>query len=681
MIKQRAPSHPTARQDEAAAPPPPRERRLALSGLAHRAVVSFGERGHQRRTLVNILILAQALLFLASAPGYLGGHPEIPTLVALGLGLFVCLAAWGFNQLFRNPSRAAYLLVFGSSVAILLQVFLAAARGNPLQASQTSLLLLAVILDAALLFSPEATVIAAGMAIALTIVALLLALALGKTLSRPEIYALVEDTLGLLSVTGLIAWLLAQFVYDSAVEAQRARKLQFAQARLDALVTQSAEQRRRIEAAATNIHQAIAKAASGDFTARTSVAEGEELSAAAMGLNALLERLQALVPRELARQQMNVGALPAIDVVRSAGEGSTPTPTGLSLVGGAPFDAAAPGAALPRRLIRVQELAGEIVGALAHSQNGLNTMAQTTAEALRTVGASLAAADGMLTGSQHGVELVGRARRALSAMVPGDAAGEPRARDASGLDPSEAAALLGLGPDLGVGGPGTTGSFSILGTLGLESAGSDSGSAAERTTPAPELSISPSPEELNGEARGQEEGANEDGAPPAGGKRRRAAKNAGDAKAPSPEVVVELQQALDQLHDEVVHQQRTASALTHELGLVNRNVRGVDIGVAWTRQALEAVRRNAEKLYQTAGGGTPPPTPADSSPASHPLPPDLPARVPTATRPLAERSRIVSGPLSAGLNASSLLGEQRAAEHNTSDTTAPDGNAATGDPE
>ena len=680
MIKQRAPSRPTARQDEAAAPPPPRERRLALSGLAHRAVVSFGERGHQRRTLVNILILAQALLFLASAPGYLGGHPEIPTLVALGLGLFVCLAAWGFNQLFRNPSRAAYLLVFGSSVAILLQVFLAAARGNPLQASQTSLLLLAVILDAALLFSPEATVIAAGMAISLTIVALLLALALGKTLSRPEIYALVEDTLGLLSVTGLIAWLLAQFVYDSAVEAQQARKLQFAQARLDALVAQSAEQRRRIEEAATNIHQTITKAASGDFTARTSVADGEELSAAATSLNALLERLQALVPRELARQQMNVGALPAIDVVRSAGEGSTPTPTGLPLVGGAPFDAAAPGAALPRRLIRVQELAGEIVGALAHSQNGLNTMAQTAAEALRTVGASLAAADGMLTGSQHGVELVGRARRALSAIVPGDAAGEPQARDASGLDPSEAAALLGLGPDLGVGGPGTTGSFSILGTLGLESAGSDSCSAAERTTPAPELSISPS-EESNGEARGQQEGATEGGAPPAGGKRRRGAKSAGDAKAPPPEVVMELQQALDQLHDEVVHQQRTASALTHELGLVNRNVRGVDIGVAWTRQALEAVRRNAEKLYQTAGGSAPPPTPADSSPASHPLPPDLPARVPTATRPLAERARIVSGPLSAGLNASSLLGEQRAAEPNTGDTTAPDSNAATGDPE
>jgi hypothetical protein len=667
MSKQRAPSRPVVRQEEAAAPPPPRERRLALSGLAHRAVVSFGERGHQRRTLVNILILAQALLFLAAAPGYLGSHPETPALVALGLGLLVCLAAWSFNQLFRNPSRAAYLLVFGSSAAILLQVFLAATTGNALQASQTSLLLLAVILDAALLFSPEATVMAAGMAIALTIVALLLALALGKTLTRPETYAVVEDTLGLLSVTGLIAWLLAQFVYDSAVEAQRAHELQFAQARLDALVAQSTEQRRRIEAAATNLQQAIAKAAHGDLTARTSVAEGEELSATATSLNALLERLQALVPRDL-----------AIDAVRSAGEGSTPTPTGLPLVGGAPFDAAAPEAALPRRLIRVQELAGEMVGALAHSQNGLNTMAQTTAEALRTVGASLAAADGMLTGSQHGVELVGRAQRALGALVPGDIAGDPRGRDASGLDPSEAAALLGLGPDLGVGGPGMTGSFSFLGTLGLESAGSDASSAADGIAPAPELSISRPTDEPGSEARGQQP-VTEDSAPPTGGKRRRGAKNAGDAKAPSPEVVVELQQALDQLHDEVVQQQRTASTLTHELGLVNRNVRGVDIGVAWTRQALEAARRNAEKLYQTAGGSTPPPTPADSSPASHPLPPDLPARVPTATRPLAERARIVSGPLSAGLNLGSLLGELHAAEPNTGTTTAPDGTTTMGD--
>jgi hypothetical protein len=656
MIKQRVASRPAARQDESAAPPtshPPRERRLALSNLAHRAVVTFGERGHQRRTLINILILAQALLFLASAPGYLGGHPATLPLVALGFGVFVCLVAWILNQLFRDPGKAAYALVFGSSVAVLLQVFLAAASGNPVQASQTSLLLLAVILDAALLFSPEATLIAAGTAIALTIVALLLALALGNDLSRPETYALVEDTLGLLSVTGLIAWLLAQFVYDSAVEAQRARDLQFAQARLDALVTQSADQRRRIEGAATSLQQAIARAASGDFSMRASVAEGE-LSAVASGLNALLERLQGLGPRNLTRQQMDAGAPSWMDVSRGMGEGSTPTPGSMPLMGGAPLDAAAPEASLPRRLLRVQELAGEIVGALAHSQNGLNTMAETAAEALRTVGASLAAADGMLTGSQQGVELAARARRALIAMFPGDAAresrGEPRARDASGLDPSEAAALLGLGPDLGVGGPGMTGSFSMLGTFDLEPAGSTGASAAAEDMPPPPGLSAPVPSGgPKGDAQEQQDATAEDGTPAAAGKRRRGGRGAGDAKAPAPELVAELQQAIDQLHDEVVRQERTASTLTHDLGLANRNVRGVDIGVSWTRQALEAVRRNAERLYQTAGGNAPPSLAGDPGPASHPLPPDMPARVPTATRPLAERARIASGPLAADL--------------------------------
>jgi hypothetical protein len=643
MIKQRTARRPAVRQAESDEPPPRPPRKLALSGLAERAVISFGERGHQRRTLINILILAQALLLLAAAPGYLGSRPATVALIAVGLGLLVCVVSWIFNQFFRDASRAAYILVFGSSAAVLAQVFVVAINGNAILASQTALLLLAVILDAALLFSPEATLIAAGTAIALTIVALLLALALGKTLSRAEIYALVEGSLGLLSVTGLIAWLLAQFVYDSAIEAQRARDLQFAQARLDALVAQSAEQRRRLEAATASVQQAIARATSGDFSARVSGVEGE-LSALATGLNRLLERLQAGAPGSFEGQRQD----------------SYMGPSSVPLAGNAAYEADAQGASLPRRLARVQELAGEIVGALIHSQDGLNTMAQTTAEALRTVGASLAGADGMLTGAQRGAELAGRARRALAAILStdaeGQAGGDARARDASGLEPSEAAALLGLGPDLGVG-PGMTGAFSILGTVDVEPAGA--GSAAAEAAAAPELHVAvPAAGASDAEPDARQSATEHERAAPSGGKRRRGAKSAAEEKGPAlpPELAAELQQALDNLHDEAVRQERTASTLTHDLGIMNRNIRGVDIGVSWTRQALEAVRRNAEKLYQTVGGGTPPPMLGDPTAAAHPLPPDMPMRAPTATRPLAESARLGAGPLAPGGLAAGLGG-------------------------
>jgi hypothetical protein len=101
---------------------------------------------------------------------------------------------------------------------------------------------------------------------------------------------------------------------------------------------------------------------------------------------------------------------------------------------------------------------------------------------------------------------------------------------------------------------------------------------------------------------------------------------------------------LNQLGDESGRQERAAGTLTHELGLVNRHARGVDIGIAWARQALEAVRRNAEKLHQVAGASLAMPLPADSESITPPVLPDLIPRRPAATLPLGE-ARMSAGDL------------------------------------
>lgn len=642
------PAAPRGRTDDSSTSP---ERKLALSSLVRRTLLSFNERSHQRRMLINVLILAQALLIVATAPGYVDGHLDVVAIATVGFGLLVCLVASIFNQALRNSVRAAYVLVIGGEVAALALVFLAAANGNTVEAAYASLLLVPVILEAGLLFAPEVALITTGMAVALTAVALLLALSLGSDASQREVYSLVVDTLGLQTVVGLIAWLLAQFIYDSAVAAQRAEELQFAQARLEALTAQSAEQHHRLEGGVATLQHTIGRVATGELSARASVPEGP-LSGLAASVNMLIERLDAVSHGEGSRSRAESGA-PLIDVVGRTPEGVTPPPTTLPVMTEDGLSAAASQvqANAARRLQRVQELAAEMVGALAHSQSGLSTTAQTASETLRTVGASIAAADGLLSAAQREVELVGRLRRALAGVRPGDAASLAAlgtdVHEAAALGPGEAAALLGLGPDLGVGAPGFTGAFPIL-------------SPADATDAA-EPSVTLAVVKGGGKDKPADTDADGDvGDAPAAKSQKRGKSATQKAEEVSAEVV-ELTELLDQLQNEAVLQERSASTLAHELGLANRNVRGVDVGVAWVRQALEAVRRNAEKLHQTAGGTTPLPALSEANtgpntPGSEPL-----GRMPTATRPLAEGMRLPAGvPIPGFSSLDELAAEQSA---------------------
>src|SRR5258708_8101119 len=160
---------------------PQSERRLALSGLIRQTLTSVEEREQQRGRLINVLILAQALLTLAIAPAHWGS----PAAFALAAALAVYLLAFVANRLFNRPGAAAYILVFGGSLAVFAQALVAAVAGNPAGTAQAALFFITVVLEAGLLFSPEVTLIAAAASTIFTAVATLLAPAGGAPLAPP----------------------------------------------------------------------------------------------------------------------------------------------------------------------------------------------------------------------------------------------------------------------------------------------------------------------------------------------------------------------------------------------------------------------------------------------------------------------------------------------------------------
>lgn len=663
------PMRPGGRRSRLSGMPAPGAPQLALSGLVHRALLSFHERDKQRRRLITMLVLAQGLLFVAAAPAYIGSSPAVPDLILVGVEVLVCVVAWALNQVWLDAAKATYVLVVGGSLAVLCQVFIAALAGDTLRAAHATLLLLTIILEAGLLFAPEVTLIVALGAVGLSGVALVLALALGPAASSRQEYVLLVSFLGLQVVTALIAWLLSGFIYDTAVDAERAKALQFAQVRLDALTTQTAEQHRRLEASVAAMQDTMRRALTGDAGARAAVTS-DDLSALSGMLNVVLERLNGFMHADVAHQapyqaegeagQFGVMGRPAEGEVRANALALGQEPDGLAGVAADPVH-------LVRRLARVREMAGELIGALIHSQDGLTTTAQNAAEALRTVGAAISAADGMVSSAQLSADLALRLRREIGLLVGprnSDQGDGVHVAEASGTEHTNHSGLLrGLGADLDLGmGTGTE-----LG-MGPESAEAMDTPAA-MTEDAVEAAALPResgatigvPDSEPREAAGAEVAGAEEGGPegaeqgaaalaapatsagvldgPVAGTSQRAR---GEAIGPAElrTRLGELSPLLSQLEETLERQEHAASTMTHELGTMNRNARGVDVGVAWAAQALEAIRRNAERLYQTTGNGVQPPRADDSSSVSEIS--DLPVRAPQPTRPLSEKARLAA---------------------------------------
>jgi hypothetical protein len=586
---------------EASAPadslPHATEPRSAISSLVQKSLVTFNERERHRRVLINLLILAQALLVVAAAPGYIGARPGAAALVVVLACLLVCLLAAGLNQLGRDTTRATYVLVVGSAAGVLAQVYLAALTATPAQAAQASLLLLTVLLEAGLFFAPVMAVLLTGGCIALTIVAFVIAVLISPSGSGRETYGLIVGTLGLQTVTGLVAWLLAQFIYESVLESQRSQDAQFAEARLDTLLRQQAERQRQTQEVAASIHQATARALAGDSRARASTVEGD-LGALTRDVNSLLHRLAVAGDGPL---DSDARAAMAPSGWSGRADETAMAPPGVAFPLSEPRGGTVAGPAsgeymLARRLQRVQEMASELAGALAHSQEGLNAAAAATDEARRVAGASVALAHEVLASVQQAAEVLSRAHRALAPADPG-AADDPEGSE-------ESMSFLGLGTDVGVVAPGLTGQFHL----------SPSGELVEfGATGASDMPV------------GMAQAATPVDADMAAG---------GSAVPVGPA----LHAALDALREAIATQERGATTLTQDLGLISRHVRGIDGHVAWARQAIDAVRRNAERLQATAIGAGPLPAVSDVETT---MPPnaDAPSRGPISSRPLTDGPR------------------------------------------
>lgn len=600
-----------------------------LSGMIRRKLLSVSEQERQRSQLVNVLILAQALFTLAITVGYIGTQPAIGAIAAGCAALAVYVTALLTNRVAQRISAAAYILVVGGSIAIGAQVLLQAVAGNANLAGQAALLFAAIILEAGLLFAPEVTLITAAITTAFTAFAILLALSVAPQVDRHQAYLLVVYTLGLQALAGLIAWLLAQFIFESALEAQRSEELQFAQARLEALSSQLGDQAHLQEDNIRQIQNTITRALGGEYTARLDVLDGH-LAPLTDSLNLLLQRVETATQAEQMRSRLEAAALPLIDSIAHMADTGTPTPSSLPIMTNTPLDSVAVVlnqmlATVAQRLGRVQRLATDMVGALSHSQDGLTGTTEAMQEAQRIAGALISTSEAMLEAIRRQAALTSQMQRMLAVVLPPEITQMPSQddsqRDATGLDAREAAALLGLGPDLGIANPGYTGEFSALRADDSSSEGAD---IPPLTVPLP--IVEPAP---GGEGKPSAQGAEDSHSG-----ENAALKRAKPLQGELPAELVEVWTQLGKLNAELTQMERSLAQVRRDLGVQSRNMRTADANIAWLRQALNAVRGNAEQLQQVAGANLPPPGPSDSQASpSRPLPP----RAPLKSRPLTDR--------------------------------------------
>ncbi|HKV83643.1 MAG TPA: hypothetical protein VJN88_03745, partial [Ktedonobacterales bacterium] len=444
-----------------------------------------------------------------------------------------------------------------------------------------------------------------------------------KTLDKHVAYLLVVYTLGLEALSSLIAWLLSQFIYESATQAQQGQDMQFAQARLEASQTQLDDMRDRIDKGIGALQTTILHATAGDLNSRAPISIGE-LSPLAETLNVLLQRMEAVTQAEQMQSRVQAAALPLIDALSRMNDAGTPTPSSLPIMTNTPMDSVTVAvsqmqASVAQRLARVQKLVGEVVGALGHSQDGLNGASEAVQEAYRLAGALVSATEGMLAAVHRQLGLLVQARRMLAAVLPQEITQMPAPGDLGRERPTPepGSGLVGLARDLGIAVPGATGEFDAMRGGPAESIPG----FAPLTIPLPIM---------------ESEDERADGGAAANTPRW--------ADGVLPAELVEVWNLTGQIDAESAQLERNLTQLERDLGIQSRHMRSADANIAWFRQALNAVRGNAEQLQQIAGPMIPPP-PTDAGPASRPLDAGMAGRPGQSSRPLADYTHADDGTL------------------------------------
>lgn len=571
---------------------------MALSGLIDSRIEGIAQRERQRVWLINMVILAQGLITLMVAPGYLSPTISGPMLATFALALIVYLVAFFFNRFQRNRAAAVFTLLGGGVIVTAAQVYASVLAGHNAQyTAQVALLFLPLILEAGLFVAPELTLLAAGLAAVFSASAILLAVNADTTTQGGEAYLAIAYPLGLEAFIGFLAWRLAQFIYERLRQSQTSEDLRFAQARLDALQRQVAEQHRQLINDLGAIQVGVSSALAHDYDVPIELSGGE-LGPLASSLNLLIQQLRATNDLERRVQRMDAQVAPLVDMAERVAAGAAPTvgpevvtDGSLYTVGIALSQAQAMNA---RRLARLQEAAAAISASLRHTREGAAPAASEYAQAQQLAGQLVSLAEYLNQIAVRQADLLSQARRALALLLPEElTAAEPVL---SVME--ENSDLMGLGTDIGIIKPGLTGIFPALPQV--ESGEANDAGIAPLTAHFPAVSQA----------------------------------ETGEENEPLPAALADAWRLLSQLYNQTLEETRQVTRLAHDMGVLGGQVRRVGIGFDWTMQSVEAVERHVERLQQLAGGTGAGAELGPDGDIGTPAGPTTPRRAPLPTRPL-----------------------------------------------
>lgn len=576
-------------------------RRLPLSSLIARDLQQMGAREQRRRQMLTMLLLAHVLLAVAVAVGYLLPRPAPVALGVIGGAVLLYVAVGVVNLALRRLGLAIYLLVFGNAALVTVIVGLLAFAAQPFSVAQVALLYVAVVCEAGLLFTPEIVLVLAGATATLTAMALLLAISLAPPPSSSQTYLLVVFPLTLQALVGLLAWYAADFIAETIQETRRASQNEYAHTRLTALQAQIQRQQQELDAQIAALQQAIGRTLAQELNVRVE-ASGGRLGDLPNSVNLLLQRLDegTRATQEQARMLAatrsvaeQVGRLTELGAGGTSGVTRTPlTYTPIDNISIAVSQVQAQYASRQGHIQRLTADAAHIAG---QGRDELRAALDATNDAQRAVGKLLRSVEALMLMVRRNHDLSARGRQALVGHVAPDVlAAEPAPRP-NALDVAEAVELSGLNADIFR--PGETGEFEL---------------APDRDPDAPSI-----------------------------GKITRAmpALDAAASALSPDEAINEVWRLLSELDSSSANDERTALSMTHELGLLNGEMRQAATKLAWVLTALETLRRNAEQIEHVST--TPDPLVELSAQAAPTA--EAGARPPKRTRPLSDEHPLLPG--------------------------------------
>jgi hypothetical protein len=573
-----------------------------LTDEVKRTLASTRERRQQRRRVIGILVFAHVLVLLAVAPGYLSPTVMIAPLAFLGAAILVDLVAFAFSRIFSNDTSAAYALVIGGGlVAAAFTVFTALtpapAPDRALQTGFTAFLLLLSILEAGLLLSPELTVGIAGLAAAVTAASVITAVGLSAPAIEPRAlaaaYQITVTPLIVQAMVGLIAWLIAVYIDESARDSQRTQEQKFALAQVEMLNSRFAALQDRISQSVRELQGAISRVLTGSYSTRVQVLEGE-LGDLMRSFNLLLNHFEGILNSDQMRGDTSGVIRQIMEIISRMADGSGFTPMqGQPAVNG-PLNGVIVAlghvqAQYAQRLARLSQMAQGVVGAANQGLEGLSNITDEMSGVKQIAGTLVAATNNMLPVVRSAHQAAAQARAVIGESLPADLRqaldGPEPDRDLSvdGLDLGDED-LEGLGYDI----IGATGEYSAMEPSG------DQPHVAPLTIKVDKLEDSGREPESDAKSRGRrkrgsEQQTQQDAPPP----------NPGSA----PQQLIDLYQLLGQLTKNLAQEYRSLKVASRELGKLSRGLRNLEIGVVYGVGALGAAREGAEQLQLSAGAG------------------------------------------------------------------------------